>query len=74
MNWKKTDPEWRHIDPVRINNKTQEDIEFLITETIKGWICKDFIRDLPKLNEEKGGKRQLIHIIMRSLKSVINQV
>lgn len=46
----------------------------MIAETIKGWVHKDIINDLPKLNEGKGSRKQLVLIIVRSFKSVLNQV
>lgn len=72
--WKEKEPIWMRIDPLQKNNKVDEDMEYLIVETIKGWTHKGMIGDLPILETGWKSKYGLILIIIRSFKFVIMQV
>lgn len=72
--WTKKESNWMRIDSLRQNNEVDENTEYSLLETIKGWMHNGMIRDLTIFESGLESKKGVILIIMRSFKAVINQV
>lgn len=76
--WKKElrskDSKWLKIDLNCSTNNIRLDTEFFIIETIKSWVNSDLQNQIPKGKNGSISNKNIVAAIMRSFKSVLDQV